>query len=358
MSIFKRGKFYWYHFIFNGEHVQESTKQGNPRVARQIEAAHRTSLAKGEVGIREKKPALTLERFCRDRVEPYAKAKFEKPSAKTWLWYRFGVNTICSYGQLAEKHLDQITTEHILSFAAHLQAKQWEIASVNSALRAVRRVLNLAAEWGAIDRAPDVTLLRGEHHREHVISPNDEAKYLAAASEPLSLIATVLVDTGLRPEECFKLRWEHINFASGRHGTLRVIQGKTAAARRTLPLTLRVRTLLEARWEKGNKSEEGWVWPAPTKSGHVEHDSIRVQHKNAIKASKVLKFVVYSFRHTFLTRLGESGCDTWTLARIAGHSSIKMSERYVHPSNDAVLSAMSRMPQPELPTSDTESSGQ
>jgi integrase len=356
MSIFKRGRVYWYHFVFNGQHVQESTKQGNPRVARQIEAAHRTSLAKGEVGIREKKLPSTLESFCQDRVEPYAKAKFEKASHKTWLWYRFGLKTICSHKQLAEKHLDQITTEHILGFASHLQAKEWEIASVNSALRAVRRVLNLAEEWGAIDRAPDITLLRGEHHREHVISPQDEAKYLAAASDPLAPIATVLVDTGLRPEECFKLRWEHVNFASGRHGTLRVIQGKTAAARRTLPMTSRVRTLLEARWEKVKKPDEGWIWPAPTKSGHVEHDSIRVQHKKAIKASKVTNFVVYSFRHTFLTRLGESGCDTWTLARIAGHSSIKMSERYVHPSNDAVLSAMSRMPQPELPISDGESS--
>ncbi len=38
MAIFKRGKIYWYHFIFNGQHIQESTKQGNPRVARQMEA--------------------------------------------------------------------------------------------------------------------------------------------------------------------------------------------------------------------------------------------------------------------------------------------------------------------------------
>lgn len=51
MSIFKRGKIYWYHFLFNGEHIQKSTKQGNPHVARQMEAAHRTALAKGEVGI-------------------------------------------------------------------------------------------------------------------------------------------------------------------------------------------------------------------------------------------------------------------------------------------------------------------
>ena len=33
-----------------------------------------------------------------------------------------------------------------------------------------------------------------------------------------------------------------------------------------------------------------------------------------------------------LTRLGESGCDVWTLARIAGHSNIRISQRYVHPS--------------------------
>jgi hypothetical protein len=51
VSIFKRGNVYWYHFLFNGEHVQKSTKQGNLRTARLIEAAFRTALAKSEVGI-------------------------------------------------------------------------------------------------------------------------------------------------------------------------------------------------------------------------------------------------------------------------------------------------------------------
>ena len=45
----------------------------------------------------------------------------------------------------------------------------------------------------------------------------------------------------------------------------------------------------------------------------------------------------------FLSRLGESGCDAWTLARIAGHSAIAVSARYVHPSEDAVLTVMSRL---------------
>jgi hypothetical protein len=47
-----------------------------------------------------------------------------------------------------------------------------------------------------------------------------------------------------------------------------------------------------------------------------------------------------------------SGCDAWTLARIAGHSSIAMSARYVHPSQDAVMNIFSRLQMPkELPTS-------
>jgi site-specific recombinase XerD len=57
----------------------------------------------------------------------------------------------------------------------------------------------------------------------------------------------------------------------------------------------------------------------------------------------VRPFVLYSLRHTFLTRLGESGCDVRTLARIAGHSQIQISSRYVHPSEDAMFAAMSRL---------------
>src|SRR3954454_12310067 len=113
MSIFKRGRTYWFHFWFNGDHVQHSTRQGNPRVARQIEAAHRTSLAKGEVGIRERKTVPPLTQFCNGRVEPWAKNMFEQTSRKTWLWYRTGLRSIYGYGRLGDLRLDEITTEHV-----------------------------------------------------------------------------------------------------------------------------------------------------------------------------------------------------------------------------------------------------
>src|SRR5437762_9991995 len=151
------------------------------------------------------------------------------------------------------------------------------------------------------------------------------------------------MQAGFATLECFRQRWENVTWVNGRFGTLLVTHGKTKAARRVLPMTPRVRAILEPRWEAAGKPSEGWTWPAPTASEHVEPSTLKKQHAKAIKASKVRPFVLYTLRHTFLTRLGESGCDVWTLARIAGHSSIAISARYVHPSEDAVLTAMSRL---------------
>src|SRR5215467_1763398 len=354
MSIFKRGNVYWYHFLFNGQHIQESTKQGNPRVARNMESAHRTALAKGEVGFREKKPIPTLKGFIDDRFEPWAKAQFEKSSPATWFrWYRTNLRAIKDYPPLADLKLDNITSENGADFAARRQSEGLQASSVNRSLQVLRRVLHLAVEWGAIPIAPKITMLRGEAHRERVLTPSEEARYLAAAPEPLASISTVLVDTGLRPEECFRLRWESLTWTNGRHGSLLVTHGKTAAARRVLPLSPRVRNILETRWIEAEKPDEGWVWPAATRSEHIEPSGLKKEHAKVFKTiaeeakkrkEKPLRpFVLYTLRHTFLTRLGESSCNVWTLARIAGHSSIAMSARYVHPGEDAVLNALSKM---------------
>jgi len=344
---------YWYKFMWNGQLVRESTKQGNDKVARQMEAAHRTSLAKGEVGIRERKITPSLSDFCTDRFEPWAKATFEENARKSWLWYRTGIRSLLSSKQLAGSPLDKITGETASEFASFRLGKRLQISTVNSSLRVLRSILHRAVEWEVLQTVPKIKLLPGERHRDRVVTREEEAKYLAAAREPLASIAAVLADTGLRPEECFRLRWESIAWVNGRHGALLVTHGKTAAARRVLPMTPRVRLILEGSWRRSGKPAEGWIWPASTRSGHVEASSLRKQHSAAFvtvanEAAKdekkgVRPFVLYSLRHTFLTRLGESGCDAWTLARIAGHSSIAISSRYVHPSEDAVFAAMSRL---------------
>jgi len=350
MSLYKRGGVYWYKFMWQGKLIRESTKQGNNKVARQMESAHRTSLAKGEVGIREKKAVPTLAEFCSSRVEPWAKARFETVCHKNWTWYRTGIRALAGYKSLAGAHLDQITSELASGFAAHRLSAGMQVSTANNSLRVLRRILNLAVEWSVLSAAPKLKVLSGERRRERVITPEEEARYLAAAPEPLASITSVLADTGMRPEECFRMAWENVTWLNGRNGALLVAHGKTAAARRVIPMTPRVRAILEPRWKAAGKPEEGWVWPTPTRSGHIEPSSLRKQHAKTFKtvaeeAAKrnekpVCPFVLYSLRHTFLTRLGQSGCDAWTLARIAGHSSIAISCRYVHPSEDAVLAAM------------------
>jgi integrase len=210
MSIYKRGNLYWYKFMWNGEVVRESSKQGNDKVARQMEAAHRTSLAKGEVGIRDKKSVPTLIEFCEQRFEPWVESTTTR---KTWLdFYRVGLRAIKKYRPLANLRLDEITGEKASEFAGDRQAQGLQASTVNSSLRVLRRVLRIASEWGLLNSVPKIRMLPGERHRERVVSFEEESKYLSAGPEPLASVGAVLVDTGMRPEECYRLRWDAITW--------------------------------------------------------------------------------------------------------------------------------------------------
>ncbi len=84
MSVFKRGKVYWYEFVFKGERIRKSTHQRNRRAAEDIESAHRTALAKGDAGIFEKKKAPTLSEF-KDEIVAHWKVKHKaKPNTLTF----------------------------------------------------------------------------------------------------------------------------------------------------------------------------------------------------------------------------------------------------------------------------------
>jgi integrase len=344
LTIYQRGDsdIYWYKFMWRGKLYQESTRQKNDRVARNMEAAHRTSLAKGEVGIRDKQQIPTLADFLKNTLLPWAEATFGSTTPNSLKWYRNECNVLADYKPLAKAKLDEITGELVNQFASRRRAQGKKVATVNSSIRVLRRAMSYAVdEAGLSFIVPKLKVLPGAAERKHVVLPEEEVKYLAAAPEPLKSFATVLVDSGLRPDEAFRLRWEDALLQAGRHGALQVHHGKTAAAARIVPMTPRVRGIIEARWQAAGKPQTGWVWPAKkAKAGHMVPNSIYEPHLEAIKESKVRPFVLYSLRHTFLTRLGTSGIDPWTLARIAGHSNVAVSMKYVHPSDEKVLDAL------------------
>jgi integrase len=338
---------YWYKFMWNGKLVRESTKQGNDKVARQMEAAHRTSLAKGEVGIREKKPAPALSEFLKKNFLPYAKtAHSAKP--RTAEYYEDGVKMLLK-SELAVIPIDQLNGQHAEKFKA--EYARLSPSGINCGLRTLRRALNLALEWDQLQRQAKIRLAENEHQRDRVLSTQEAGRYLSDCPQPWRDVATIILDEGFRPSEVFSLRWEHITF-QGR-GFIRVTDSKSRAGRRTLPMTPRVYQLLGERHAGQGEPREGWVFPSTSQTGHFDANAAKDQHKRALKASGVKRFEPYCLRHTALTWFAERLRDPFAVMKIAGHSTIAMTQRYIHYQPEMVDRAFDRMEEPGAFAADT-----
>jgi integrase len=291
--------------------------------------------------------------------------KASKPN--TVRFYGNSAANLKAFSKLAGLHMDQITAAHIAGFVAHRQAAKVQVSTLNADLATLRRVFHLALEWARVSTVlPRVRLLRGENHRERVLTPGEEKKYLDAATDLghglneayrralegiravkrgqqpqktdaylLRDAATILIDCALRPEECFRLRWlDNIT-----DNAIEIHAGKGRGSRRRIPASQRVLSILEMRRSCGTSE---WVFPAPTKSGHVEASTLKKPHAAALKASGVSPFVLYTFRHTCITRWAKR-MDPFTLHVLAGHADMSTTKRYVHPSDTDILEAMMRV---------------
>ena len=131
--IYKRNDTYYYEFELRGRRYRESTRQGNPRVARQMEAARRTQILKGEVGIREKKPTITLRHFAEKCFKPHIESTFAA-KFKTREYYLNSLKNLMAFSELADKPLDEIKAESITAYTARRQHEGMAISSVNREL--------------------------------------------------------------------------------------------------------------------------------------------------------------------------------------------------------------------------------
>jgi integrase len=349
VAVYKRGGVYWYEFSFKKSRVRQSTHQGNANLARTMESAHRTQLAKGEVGIIDKPTVPTLKEFAPRFEKAIGTLCKDKP--RTIAFYAERLRRLLNYSPLASAKLDAIGEELIerLKRQRTLQisrrGKPLAVASINRELATLRRLLRLAQEWKVIDRVPRIRLFRGEENREFVLTQQDEELYLHMAPAPLKDVAMHILDTGMRPGEASALEWRHVRCdpaAGSKFGYVHVPGGKSKNAKRNLSLTARVAAMLATR-RKSCHGMARFVFPgddaiAPFLVSSLDHQHTEFRALLGMPA----EFVIHSLRHTMLTRLGESGADAFTIMRIAGHSSVTVSQRYVHPSPESLERAFER----------------
>jgi integrase len=355
---YKRGGVYWYKFrwtlkaqdgLSENYLIRKSARTSNVKRAREAEEEHRRALRLGLVHPAEPWPkpkpqtpqVPTLREFTK---QFFAYVAVQRKSG-TARFYRVCANRLLRFSALADALLSEITSEAVSKYTHWRRSTTPEnsVVTVNGELRTLRRMLNLAQEWGLISQTPNVHELPGGKGRDRVISFAEEAQYLAAASRTLGDAAIIAADTGLRPNsELFPLEWSNVQLETTQdapQGFIHVSQGKTDAATRNLPLTPRTREMLLSRRQLVDGSK--YVFPGPGKSGHLT--TIQHAHEKAIRDTGLKPFEFYCWRHTFGTRCAESGMDKFTLARLMGHSSPRVAERYyIHVTELHVMTGFER----------------
>jgi integrase len=339
---YKRGKTWWYAFQFGGRRIQESSRCTNKHKAQQLEAKRKTELIEGHAGIRRKAPTPRFE----EAVQLFLEWSRCKHRPKTYELHKMNCSTLRRY--FGGKWLDQITPEMVDQFRlmrlrderrnAH-DGSTVSPASVNRALATLRLIFNRLELRSPTRRE----MFFREDGQTRVVSVQEELAYLREASQPLRDIATIIVQTGMRPEEVFRMEIRNVDLA---HRIIFNPFGKTKAAKRKIPMTTEVCDILHRRLKE---AKGRWVFCSPSRPGQPEQPdrairSVRKAHDAAVRRAGIRDhFRLYDLRHSYATRAAQAGVDLLTLAALLGHTTVQMTSRYVHPTDQHKVEAARKL---------------
>jgi integrase len=247
-----KSKYYWYDFTVRGERYRGSTKEPNETRAQKAAALKLAAAIKGSDPLDRKPP--TLREYSRDFLEWVATGQLESDTRR---YYRNGWRLLAQT-KIAAIRMDQISKDEVekLQFPG-------SASNGNNALRTLRRMYSKAKEDKVIFEVPDFALFK-ERGRSLRLNDGAERRLSAVAEQPLKDIIVVMRDTGMRnARELYCMRVENVDFDAG---TIFTPDSKTESGRRFIPMSSRVKEILEARCAGRS---EGWVWMSRYKGKHI-----------------------------------------------------------------------------------------
>lgn len=298
MAVYRRGKIWWYRFEFGGRRIQESSRCTNKHKAEQLEAKRKTVLIEGLAGIHRKAPVPRFE----EAAQRFLEWSEHNHRPKTHELHKMNCGTLRRF--FGGKWLDQVSVEMVEQFRltrlreerknAH-DGSTVSPATVNRALATLRLIFN-RLELKSPTRKE---MFISEEGQTRVVSVTEEIAYLREASQPLRDIATVILQTGMRPDEVFRMDVRNVDLAQR---SIIIPIGKTKAAKRTIPMTSEVREILRRR---SNEARGRWLFWSPTRPGQLEQPdrpvhSVRKAHDAAVRRAGIRDhFRLYDLHHTY-----------------------------------------------------------
>ena len=200
-------------------------------------------------------------------------------------------------------------------------------------------MLNFSVRQGYIVRNPvsGVRFLPEGPGSIRVVSHDEQRRYLAVANANLRDVVTMIVETGMRPEEVYTIRKENVHL---NRRYLFIPTGKTRYARRNVPLTAATIEVLKQRLA----SAEGPYLFGKRGNPEKPIGPICWEHRKTLRKTGIRPpFRLYDFRHTFGSRSAMAGVDLATLKELLGHSNISITMRYVHPTPEHKRAAVEKL---------------
>lgn len=297
---------------------------------RRLEAQAVNDVAAGKLG---KKQKPKFADFTREQYLSWAKIHHKPSNHQSDRW-RSEV-LIAAFGKL---RLDEITAFAIEKFkrermsAKTKHGKVRAPASVNHELTLLSAILRLAIEQGHLETNPcrKVKKLRLNNRRHRYLADDEETRLLNACfgrREHLAPLIRLALHTGMRRGELLKLTWRDIDLSRDR---LHVRDPKNGRDR-TLPLNTEARATLNA------------LSPSRAEDRLFDFDKVDRAWQTACRIAEIEGLHFHDLRHTFATRLADAGADAFTIAALLGHTTIQMTSRYTHATDQGKVQALENL---------------
>ena len=311
MALYKRGSVFWSYVRINGKRYAKSTGTGNRREAEQIDQRFKNELNLKRQGIRQLAPDKLFAELTALFLASGTPKAYHVDRLKPLLPY---------FGETAIGRINRSMTE---DYRRHRHAEKTVTdTTINRDLELLRHILYWAVDEGFLSANPvgRMRLVTERRKPRLILSLIDERLLLDAAAPHLRQIITLAVDTGMRRGEILKQLWEHVDFT---RQLLYVTRSKTAGGEsREIPLTDRVNDLL-----LNQRKEEGLLFTFKGKPIHA----IRKAWTGAVRRAGIRYLRFHDLRHTFNSRLMESGVIQDVRKALMGHSSGEdINDRYTH----------------------------